>query len=816
MQVADWFVTLRPTYPWSIPFYGLLAWAVLALLLVAITFWTYQGHPQLSRRRLAALIALRLFALTVALVTAIRPAVGVQEEPRYPSVLLVGIDLSESMTVRDEVNNQSRIEAVRRMLEKCQPLVEELSQEQQVQVVFYAVGSPDFDPSTSLYTPSAGADSKRSDYGTYLHRTFERWQAERFLRGHWLIGDGADNGQRYSAVAEAARWARRGVPLTTFTVGDENTRSDTRDLVVTAVQCDPAPAPIKTEVTVTASVQAYGYVGSRVVARVFVGEKSVATDEFLLSQEKDNRIRLSFKAPEQPGEVKIRLVVGQERDGQIVPLSGESSRDNNASETYLTVTKDGIRVLVIDRLRWENTLLLDALRRDKRFDINLVLRQTQDIPPTPQERQFLDFEAQAYDVVIIGNIRGNELLQVDAAFWDKLRERVLRRGLGVMFLGGEHAYYDLPEDLLPVTPVPGKIVEAVDPATQRPLELYQMVPTEAGLDKMCRLAKDRAESAALWNALNSRRSRGKITGYNRLIRKPTGTIYAWAAPQVDPVEAGRPMPDNRDPLLVGHQIGDANRGRVLAFAAYDTYLWTSLGQPKTRQGLDIHHRFWKQCVLWLAHQEEEEGQAYIRPALRQLKVGTEQTLRVGVKKPNGDDDPEAEMTVKIVPLKPDQKEPDAEELERTPPEIIFRDAEGAKVLHRPRQPGEYFVLLTSPKKNEQGQPLLDPQGRPVLLQAAARYIVQPDVSEEMLRVNADHDFMKRLSQAYGGKALRLEDLPQALRELQQHTFAWTRPKPRYYPDWRRDHSQGFLPLWLLLFTLFLLGEWGLRRLWGLV
>jgi hypothetical protein len=76
--------------------------------------------------------------------------------------------------------------------------------------------------------------------------------------------------------------------------------------------------------------------------------------------------------------------------------------------------------------------------------------------------------------------------------------------------------------------------------------------------------------------------------------------------------------------------------------------------------------------------------------------------------------------------------------------------------------------------------------------------------------------MKRLSQAYGGKALRLEDLPQALRELKQHTFAWTRPKPRYYPDWRRDHSQGFLPLWLFLFTLFLLGEWGLRRLWGLV
>jgi hypothetical protein len=777
--------------------------------------WTYSGHPQLNRFRLLALMSLRLAALTIALLTAIRPAVGVQQQPRYPSVLLVGVDLSESMTVRDEANSSSRIEAVRRVLAKCQPLWEQLATEQNIQTVFYAVGSPDFDPSTSLYTPNMPANISRSDYGTYLHRTYERWQSERFVRGHWLVGDGADNGQRYPAVAEAARWARRGVPLTTFTVGDENTRADARDLVVTHIDCDPSPAPIKTDVVVTAHVHAYGYLGTRVVARVFLDDQPLRTQEYLITQEKDNRVPISIKAPEKPGEVKIRVQLGQERDGQIVPLNGESSADNNASETYLTVTKDGIRLLVVDRLRWETTLLLDALRTDKRFDIHLVVLQTQELAPTPRELQLLDLDANAYDVVLIGNIRGNELRALDARFFDKLRERILRQGMGVMFLGGEQAYFDLPEDLLPVVPAPGQIVEVVDRATQRPLELYQFVPTEAGLDKMCRLASQRAESAAIWNSLNGRRSRAKITGYNRLQRKPTATIYAWAAPQIDTAEAGQPTPERRDPLLVGHQIGDANRGRVLALAAYDTYLWTSFGQPKTRQGLEIHQRFWKQCVLWLAHQDEQEGQAYVRPALRQLKVGQEQTLRVGVKKPNGQEDPEAEMTVKIVPLAPGQKEPTAEQWAQAPTELVVRDADGARVIHRPRQPGEYAVILTSPKKNELGEAVVDPQGQPVLLQAAARYIVQPDVSEEMLRVNADYDFMKRLSAAHGGKALRLEDLPQALKELQQYSWDFAKPKPRYYPDWRRDHSRGFLPLWLTLFALLLLGEWGLRRLWGL-
>ena len=94
------------------------------------------------------------------------------------------------------------------------------------------------------------------------------------------------------------------------------------------------------------------------------------------------------------------------------------------------------------------------------------------------------------------------------------------------------------------------------------------------------------------------------------------------------------MPANGNPLLVGHQIGDGAKGRVLAFGAYDTYLWEKLGQPKSRQGTEIHTRFWKNCVLWLAHQDEEEGQAYIRPAQRQIKVGGEQTLRVGVKLPS--------------------------------------------------------------------------------------------------------------------------------------------------------------------------------------
>lgn len=817
----DYFVTIRPAYPWSVSPVGLPALAVVAGLLVVLTLWTYTGHPNANRRRILVVLGLRILALAVALLTALRPSIGVQENPKTPSVLLIGIDASESMTTKDEVNNQARIDAVRKIIEKCQPTLDELAADLNVSVQLYKFSTPDFSEAASRYAVGDPADGKRSDYGTFLNRTFERWQAERFVRGVLIVGDGADNGETFSAVAEAAKWGRK-TPVTTFTVGSEGATSESQDVVVTGVDADPSPAPIKTDVTVSGTVHAYGFVGGKVVARVMLNDKQVAQEEFTLDKERDNKLRITIKAPPDKGEYKLKLIVGQEKDGQIVPLRGEKNADNNQSETYLTVTKDGVRLLIIDRLRWEETRLRDALRSEKRFDVNEVIRQT-DGAVSAAEEEFLDIESQGYDVVIIGNVapaqltftRGGKPINV----LDQVRNAVLKKGMGVIFLGGEHALRGVPGDLLPVTvPADPKdaVVENVDKGFGRPIEMYQTVPTEDGLAKMFKLSQKRDEVLTLFEQLNTFRARSRLTGYNRMTRKPAATVYAWATPANAPVPAGTAKPDNADPLLVGWQIGEGARGRVLAFAAYDTYLWEKLGQPKTKQGSEIHSRFWKQTVLWLAHQEEEEGEAYVRPARRQLPVNGEQTLRLGVKLTGGGDDPNAEMTVKVVPLPEGKTEPDAAEIEKAKPETVVRDKDGAKVLFRPRVKGEYFVVLTSPKKGPDGKPVIGADGKPLLLRATAKFIAVPDTSDEMLRVNADHDFMSRLSVPTGGKALRLEDLPGFLKELKDQPDTGAKPKPKFYPDWRRNHSAGFLPLWLVVFAALLLAEWGLRRLWGMV
>jgi hypothetical protein len=803
------FYSMRPAFPWSVYPVGLPALAVVAALIVAITLWTYLGHPQATRKRVLIILALRLGALVVALLTALRPSVGFQEEPKIPSVLLVGVDLSESMTVKDEVNNQARIDAVRKVFDKCRPTLDELASEHNVNVVFYKFGPPDFSPDTSRYDPKDPADAKRSDYGAYLNRTYEKWQGERFLRGHILIGDGVDNGTTFPAVAEAARWGRRNCPIHTFVVGRDDTPGDATDLIVTGVTCEPSPAPIKTDVTVTARVSAYKLQGARVKVHVTFDDKDESVEEVTLAKERDNEIKITRKAPPTPGEVKVKVKFDK--------LPGEVSELNNESETYLTVTKEGVRVLVIDRLRVENARLLDALTSEKRFDVVAVWRQL-DGPATADEAQLLDLDNQAYDVVIIGNVSARQLQSADPRLLDKITERVTKKGMGLMFLGGEAAYTEIPPrakggepgaerqwqftDLLPA--VPGGIQESIVGGQAQ--AVYQTVPTTEGLTQsVMKIGKTIDEATQLWNQLNAPRPLVRLSGYVRLTPKPGNPTYALTFAD----RATVPSPAIKgDALLVGGQYGDGGKGRVLAFGGFDTYLWEQLGQPQNRQGVEIHNRFWRQCVLWLAHQEEEEGQVYVRPKYRRLPIAGDQEVRVGLKTAAGGDDPNAKLTVKVLA-------PGEDEAKATPQRTV-RDKDGEKVLFKPRVAGEYVVVVSAPVIGPDGKPVLDAEGKPVEHRGMARFIAYPEVSEEMLKVACDADFLRKISDASGGKALRLEDLPAFLKELKGQPLELARPKPRYYPDWRRNHSKGFLPAWLALFVALLGTEWGLRRLWGMV
>jgi hypothetical protein len=816
MSESDLFFSTKPAFPLPLTAVGWPLFGVAAVLLVLLTLWTYRGHPGVTRRRLVIVLALRLLALAVALLTVARPTVGVQEKPKVPSRLLIGIDLSESMTIRDEFGDQARIDAVRKILAKCQPALDALQTEQNCEVVLYRFGPPDFAEPTDRYDPQAAAEAKKSDYGAYLAGTLQRWQGERFVRGHLLIGDGAENGASASAVDLAAKW-RATAPIHTFAVGRETTPSDRKDVGFTQLALDPDPVAIKNRVTLRARANAFGMAGLKPSLKVQFdlgdGYKDVVTTTVNLPKQADNPIEIpDIPAPNDlpPGEngqprrqIKVRVEI------PVAECPGDSNATNNVVETYLNLNKEGLRVLLVDRFRYEATFLIDALAADPRIDLRKVDLQTD--AGGEGLREAFDFDKQAYDVLILGNVTPKQLIAIDPALPQRIADRVLKHGMGLMMTGGHTTLAGTPdlrpedrdgwrgvkpiEDILPVS------LSDAPRQADREGSRYQVIPDVQSADMyLTKIGNTRDESQQLWDRLNDPKNRSRFTALNRVGRpKPGASVRLWARDSDAQVDYAK-RPDNSYlPLLVSHQLGEMTKGRVLVFAAQNTDQWRVLGlKQNSRDGIQLHARFWRQLVLWLAKQDEEDAAAWVRPEFPRLAAGAKQVLRFGLKGPNGAavENPKFEVRVTTP----------AGEVGPSLP-ISIGSAGEPTAEYTPRAAGEYVVKLAA-----QGTVT----GQPITGEATARFLVFPESSDELLRAAADYDFLRKLATTGGGKFHRLEELQPFLEKLASEPLDTIKPRPKYIPDWRRNHSKGFLPGWLTLFAGLLLAEWGLRRWWGMV
>lgn len=744
-----------PTYPWSIPGFGLLGLAALALLLAAVTVWTYLGVPGATPRRVAAVLGFRLLALVIALLTLLRPSFAMPEGTGQPSVLLVAVDDSESMTIQDEREGQPRWDALVQALRSAGPQLRRLREQHNVTILFsrFATDVRDFDPEAA-----GRAEGKRSDYAAPLQTLLQKHAGERGLRGLLVLGDGAHNGLGADPLHEAQRWRPVRCPVHTFAVGQPNTGEKQNDIVVTSLQVKPSPVPVKSEMTVEAAVDAAGFEGKTVRVRVFLEGKEMAAREEVLRLTTGNLVRVKVPAPAAPGEVKVAL--------RIEPLQGETTVTNNELATYVDVIREGVNVLLVDKARvWEPTLLARALVREPRislFDVTLH-------GPGPAEGQQPDlfqFDRRHYDVILLGDVTAARLRAGNPRALETIRDLVEQKGAGLLVMGGRDSlgnsdWQGTPlADLLPVGLEAGQVEGEV-----------KMTPTEPGLRHyLLRLAETPEATKEQWDKLRP------LDGMNRLgPPKPDATVYA---------AAGRP---DGDPLLVGRQAG---KGRVLAFAGDTTYRW--LRPPN---GHEVHARFWRQVVLWLAQQDKAAGNVWVKPEARRLPAGGKLDFAVGVRGKGGVDLPAARFEVKVIGPAGDVLVP------------VAKDQGQQKGLFwKTDAPGEYRLLVKGEAR--------DADGAPVSGEAAARFLVYQDEAE-LLRRAADHDFLQKLAAAGGGRFHRLDELAAFLQELEKQQSGALRPKVALWPDWRRAGSSGALGGFFLLFVAVLSAEWFLRRRWGL-
>jgi uncharacterized membrane protein len=759
-----------PTYPWSAGGFGLPALAAVALLLTGLTVWTYFGLRGVTARRVLSVLALRLGALLLAFLAMLRPALAFRDQLKVPSLLVVAVDDSESMTIQDEFDGQSRWERLRRILAKCEPELRRLRDEHNVTIAYsrFSEGVRPFDPDDG----AAVADGKRSDYGLMLHTLNDRYRGERFLRGLVVMGDGADNGARHEPLAVAGLWRNIPCPVHSFGFGKPTTSDRQSDIALTSITTEPSPVPVKGKLVVKGSADAPGFEGKEVRVRLFFDDKEVpilvndmeeAVHKQVLRLTAGNEVTVAANAPDRPGEIKVTL--------KIDPVPGELTHFNNEISTFVTVSKEGISVLYVDKRREERAFILDALATDTRMRVHRVTLGGQG---KTAEREPFHFQDRAYDVIVLGDVTAQEVQQLDPGAVAQVEMLVREKGAGAMMIGGQRNFANggwqntALRDVLPIDMSAGGEIES---------EKVPLTVTDAGKTHfLLRVADTPALNEKVWQ---------------EELWLPAGVSVMGRAKNNTSDVLLRSAGQKAEDILV---VGNYGKGRSIAFAGDTTYLW--IRPPK---GDQYHERFWRQLVLWLAKQEDAEGSVWVRPDVRRLAAGGRLGFSAGVRGKGGLDLKEARFEAKVIA--PDGRE--------EPVQTVRDKDEERGTFWKSDAPGEYRLVVQGNAR--------DTDGQTVNGQASARFLVYQD-DAEMTRRAADHEFLKRLAAAGGGKFHPgdEEELIRYLRELPSQPLAGLRPKANLWPNWRRSSLSAFPPAFLLIFVALVSLEWFLRRRWGMV
>lgn len=787
MILADSYITVDPTWPWSLPGIGLPALAIVAVALIFLTLWTYVGARGATWRRIFLLLTLRLLALLAALLLVLRPSLATTlEDNTQPSRLLILVDASASMNITDEFDNSSRWDSARRILSSpaIAAALRKLATEQKVEVLYYQ-GTDEL----KKYDPNGKADGKRTDMGLWLHELWKLHQRDD-LRGLVLLSDGADNGTRFAAHKEAAPFADR-CPIQALGLGRPTTSVKQRDIALVDIIADPVPVPVKGKLTLRGIVNAPGFENSAVDVSLWVEDPKTRTmvragpvKREVLPRTFKNEIILTCDAPEKGGEMKVAM--------KIEPVKGEVTAANNEIITYVPVTQEGVSILWVEgRKRFESKYaLFYGLGRDPRFRVYYIERLPGEVPPKGKDPYELD--ERQYDVIVIGDISATRFAGGDPTVFKKISTQVTDKKAGLLMMGGFDTFAN--SDWQTV---------GADIAALLPVDLnrrgqadgdVKLIPTKEGLEYVLRLADPPAAARRLWE-----KDLDPLDGMTHLgAVKPTGLVLATT-------EAG-------DPALVS---GDKGRGRVLAFGGDTTWkVWRR--RPET---LPAHARFWKQVMLWLAQQEKSEGAAWITLDRHRLAAGSDQRvgMTVGLRSGAGLPALEPRFSVRVTT-------PGKQEIE-VPISQEGNDHRG--YFFKTDEPGEYVVTLRASGKESDGTPI--PEST-----ASARFLAYAEELES-LRAAANHDHLVKLATAGGGRFFPADESKflQYLEGLRSQRETRGQDRVERWPDWQREPPRDadnsvsigdqIETLWsttalpcLLVFVALLCVEWTLRRKWGLV
>jgi hypothetical protein len=745
------------------------SWALVAVVTLALAAVLVAVPPDRTRaggRRRWVLVGLRLAAFLALVACMLRPALTATQKARQQGTVVVLADASESMTVADGPDGRTRWEELRTALEAARPAARAL------------VASGDFDVALSRFDRELAAVAAVPDEPFPLGDWVDvataaetaigaaiddaaRAAAGGTLAGVIVLSDGAQHAyapRDLPPQAAARRLADAGVPLWSVTFGQQRAEGQGRDVAVVNLSVAET-VYVKNAVEVSGRVRLEGLAGREVEVRLLAEDEAGKQEQVAAATVRstadsgEETVRLSW-TPQALGERKLTLLAAAQ-DGEVVV-------SNNELSTFVDVIEGGLRVLYLEgALRVEQRFLRRVLAAspDMQVDFQWIDSARRDAWPVDLSRVVEG----DYDVFLIGDLDAAAVRPIDL-------QAILAKvdaGAGVGFLGGTHAFEAGGWGASALGPL---VPFEADPLARQPFGQpirdglhvpgpVRMLPDrQFGDVSILRLDKE-GDMRAAWAALPT------LEGANRLGRLlPAAKTLA--------------VTDDGTPLLVAREYG---AGRVLAFAADSTWRWVMQGAGKQ------HGRFWRQLVLWLARQDEAEGDTlWVRPAQRRIPPGTPLDFDAGLTAPDGKAAAGVTLEARVVSPSGQKR-----------PVRVARQGEAfAGTVTDCVEPGDWSLVVTATK------PGAEPRER------TARFTVfRQDL--ELANPRANPLLMKQLAEATTGGVRLPEELPAIFEEIAarppvfeaQEQWSWT-PWDKWPP--------------LVLMAACLCGEWFLRKRWGLV
>lgn len=546
---------------------------IAAILILLLTLWAgYRKTTlQLSRAFKMTLMTLKFAVIALLLFALLEPVLMVTTVVPQKSSLVVLVDDSKSMSIRDIGNQLSRMDYTSNLLgDPGRPgLLSELEKNFKLQTFKFAA---EVEYLRDANTTTARGDV--SDLGRSLQFAADLAD-QTAVSGVVLLTDGANNGEE-DPLETAALLKNKKAPVYVVGIGSERAE----DIEVTKVTANPSA--IENSVIEISALIKNKNLDIKPVELELRQESAIIKKQTEQLKGATTRVSMKF-SPTKRGFVRYTLTA--------LAKENEAIKENNSKSFLVDNRSRQARILYIEGYpRAEFKYLRRALQGDESLELVSLLRTGADKfyrQGIRNQEELKDGYPKSksdlfkYDAIIFGSIEADffskEELEHTADF-------VAQRGGGFLMLGGfnsfgQGGYANTEiEKLLPVElPYENNTLMSSDLTFK---DKFKLVLTPEGLSHpIMQLSTVEADNATLWENLP------ELEGYNPLGRaKPGATILAV-----------HPLSEFQDPkiLLALQRYGS---GRSMVFATSSSWHW-QMSMPHQDMS---HERFWRQLLRWLA------------------------------------------------------------------------------------------------------------------------------------------------------------------------------------------------------------------------